>query len=111
MVQSSAFVHAGDEGSALYQSCLAAVRTFDNPTGSSQTDIAHSYSCYAYIQSFTDGSNSNGHAFCNLGGTVGTGIRIYVAYMQKNPKLLDDYKAEGVLKAFSEAYRCSTKPK
>ena len=109
VLQASTPIHAGDDGATLYQTCLAAVRAFDNPASPSQADIKDSHSCYAYIQGFVDGSNIDGPAFCPEGGTLGTSIRVYVTYMQKNPKLFDQYKAEGVFRAFREAYPCPAK--
>ena len=35
--------------------------------------------------------------------------RIYVAYMQKNPKLLDQPKSLGLLDALMDAYPCQKK--
>jgi hypothetical protein len=40
----------------------------------------------------------------------GTLSRIYVAYMQKNPKLLDEYKGTGLFLALRDAYPCPVKP-
>jgi len=47
---------------------------------------------------------------CIKDARVGTIIRVYVAYMQKNPKLLDDLKIFGVIEAMKDSYSCSAKP-
>jgi len=96
----------GDTGSFLYHACLAELRVIDSPSGGESTDKAQQPFCYAYTQGFVDGTNAEGKAFCLHGATAETVARVYVAYMEKNPKLFDLYKAEGLFRALGEAYPC-----
>ena len=43
--------------------------------------------------------------------SYGTIIRLYVLYMEKNPKKLDDLPIVGMLYALADAYPCPVKPK
>ena len=53
-----------------------------------------------------DGLGFGKHHFCVKEASVATMTRIYVAYMQKNPKLLDHHKSEGLVLALADAYPC-----
>ncbi len=46
---------------------------------------------------------------CAEGATVGTLSRVYVAYVEKNPKLMDEPKAAGLYEAFAIEYPCAIK--
>jgi Rap1a immunity proteins len=98
---------AGDTGSFLYHACQAEIRVIDSPTGGESVDKAQQPFCYAYIQGFVDGTNAEGKSFCLQSATAETVTRVYIAYMEKNPKLFDLYKAEGVFRALSDAYPCN----
>jgi hypothetical protein len=37
---------------------------------------------------------------------MGTTIRVYVAYMEKNPKLIDEWMITGVLRSLMDNYPC-----
>lgn len=97
-----------DLGSALYAQCQETLRVFDNPRDMS-TDLRSATSCSAYIDGFVDGLSFGKPLFCAKEASVATMARIYVAYMQKNPKLLDHYKSEGLMLALADAYPCSKK--
>jgi hypothetical protein len=43
--------------------------------------------------------------------SMGTVIRTYVAYMEKNPKLLEAYRGVGLHMAILEAWACPAKGK
>ena len=45
------------------------------------------------------------------GPRLGTIVRVYVAYMQKTPKEMDEDKHVGLLHAIVGAYPCPTKRK
>jgi Rap1a immunity proteins len=97
-----------DRGSALYQSCQALVKTMDSPEATQ--DYRAAASCSSYIDGFTDGLDFRSrNSVCVTGATLGTMSRIYVAYMQKNPKLLDLYKSVGLYMALLDSYPCATK--
>jgi hypothetical protein len=65
--------------------------------------------CASYISGFVDGLGPTPGGCPSPDATVGTLIRVYVAYMEKNPKWLDDYRFVGLLRAIREAYPCPTK--
>jgi hypothetical protein len=91
-------------GSALYAHCQEAVRILDNPRAGG--DLQSATECTAYIDGF---SESGGTLFCTDSASVATMARIYVAYMQKYPKLLDQVKSLGLLDALMDAYPCHKK--
>ncbi len=76
----------------------------DNPRAGG--DLQSATECTAYIDGFTESGNS---LFCMDSSSVATVVRIYVAYMQKNPKLLDQPKSLGLLDALMGDYPCPTK--
>jgi hypothetical protein len=47
---------------------------------------------------------------CDDGASVGTLSRVYVAYMQANPKMMDEYESHGLFMAFAVAYPCKSVP-
>jgi len=91
-------------GSALFAHCQEAVRIFDNVRVAG--DLQSATECTAYIDGFTDSGNS---LICTGNASVSTMTRIYVAYMQKYPKLLDQPKSLGLLDALMDAYPCQKK--
>jgi hypothetical protein len=91
-------------GSALFAHCQEAVRIFDNVRAGG--DLQSATECTAYIDGFTDSGNS---LICTGDASVSTMTRIYVAYMQKNPKLLDQPKSLGLLESLMDAYPCRKK--
>ena len=91
-------------GSALYAHCQEAIRIIDNPRADG--DLQSATECTAYIDGFTDSGSA---LFCMDSSSVATLTRIYVTYMQKNPKLLDQPKSLGLLEAMVDAYPCRKK--
>jgi hypothetical protein len=53
-----------------------------------------------------DGLDMAGKGVCLAGATTGTIARVYVAYMQKNPKMFDVEKSVGLTNALIENYPC-----
>jgi hypothetical protein len=79
----------------------------DNPDGPAE-DVEHALMCINYIQGFVyAGTVSN--LFCAQHASNNTIARVYVAYMQRNPKLLDDAKGKGFHAAMVESYPCPAK--
>jgi hypothetical protein len=105
-------------GIDLYHDCQAEVRIDDSPSPSNQ-DITPAQSCISYISGFIDGLALGGDNFiCAESATMNTAIRVYVAYMDKNPALMDQPKWAGLYQALAVTYHCplgqspkSTKPK
>jgi hypothetical protein len=47
--------------------------------------------------------------FCAQSATVGTIAKVYIAYMDKNPKMFDEREGTGFISALQEAYPCPAK--
>jgi len=95
-------------GSALFAHCQEAIRIFDNP--SAEGDLQSATECTAYIGAFADALLiTQNTRSCPGIASVATMTRIYIAYMQKNPKLLDHAKAFGVMLALTDAFPCKEK--
>ncbi len=98
--------YANQRGSALYAHCQEAIRILDNPSAGG--DLQSATECTAYIDGF---SEAGGTLFCTDSASVATMTRIYVAYMQKNPKFLDQPKSLGLLESLMDSYPCPVKKK
>jgi hypothetical protein len=98
----ASYLPANDSrGSALYGNCKASIRSSETSIPNRDDDI-NGMNCLEYITGFTD-------AFTISENTSrGTLVRIYVAYMDKYPKLLDEDRGIGVWGALASAYPCST---
>ncbi len=95
------------KGSHLFGSCQSAVRMMDNPSAQqTKTEMPGSTYCLGYVGGYIDGLNRLKDAVCVRDATLNTIVRVYVAYMQKNPKLMDEGKALGLLLALTDAYAC-----
>jgi hypothetical protein len=55
---------------------------------------------------FNDFYSVEPSTICLGGASMGTTIRVYVAYMDKNPKLMDEWMITGVGRALRENYPC-----
>ena len=96
-----------DRGSALFNNCQINVKMTPEDTLPNYQAAA---ACTAYIDGYTDGIET-GKYFCVGGATLGTLARVYVAYMEKHPKLMDIYKSEVLFLALLESYPCPIKKK
>jgi hypothetical protein len=94
-------------GSELVSTCQAAIRMQDDPNGPAE-DVERGLMCMNYIQGFVY-AGTLGKEFCAQDASNYTIARVYVAYMRRNPKLLDDPKGKGFLAAMVDAYPCSAK--
>lgn len=81
----------------------------DSPNRS-PADTTAALVCVNYIQGFIDAGTLSSK-FCTEDATVATITRIYVAYMQKNPKLLDYRETIGLFLSLTDAFPCLTKTK
>lgn len=78
----------------------------DSPTAT-ERDASDGAFCSGYFHGFGDYNDMNsGSSICLGGASVGTSIRVYVAYMEKNPKLLDDAMIIGIVHALKDTYPC-----
>jgi hypothetical protein len=95
------------KGSGLYQECKSAIKLQDSSHDIS--DDIQGVACLSYVAGFIDGINRQEPHICFGKATGGTVARVYVAYMDKHPKLLDDAAVEGLELALVESYPCTTK--
>ena len=93
-------------GSELAYQCKAYVRDTSSPNGSQ---------CLGYIDGFLDGRTSSPRAgnhldttktFCWTDASLDTVIKVYLAFMEKNPKYLDYEKWKTLMMALHDAYPC-----
>jgi hypothetical protein len=95
-------------GSHLYHACQASIRIMDSPEdpGGGVGDLEDSSFCQGYFSAFTDMNSVLHSSVCLEGASLGTEIRVYIAYMGKNPKLMDELMIVGVMRALKDAYSC-----
>ena len=93
-------------GSELVYECSAYVRDAPSPAG---------HQCLGYVDGFLDGRTgsprSGNHldmtrTFCWADTSLDTVIRVYLAFMEKNPKYLDYEKWKTLSMALHDAYPC-----
>jgi hypothetical protein len=95
-------------GSTLFQNCQADVRTMDIPDA--KQDYVAAAHCQSYIAGAMAGLYVAGYkGICADSASFGTLSRVYVAYMQKHPKLLDSHQMDGFMQAMLDAYPCAAK--
>ena len=95
------------KGAALYRSCQAEVRLMDLPSvkTASQADLVEGSFCVGFVHGFTGNPSGQGNT-CPNGAPVGDVIRAYVAYMDRNPKLLEQDRRVGLQLSMQELYPC-----
>ena len=109
LMQSADLVPPTQRGSDLYQSCKTGVKVMDSQTATTH-DISEGMVCSAYLMGFLDASGMfPNNSICADEATLGTVSRVYVAYMEANPKVMDQPKAVGVYEALAIAYPCPVK--
>lgn len=98
-------------GSDLYQSCKTGIALMDSPSGATATtdELLAGTKCQQYISGFLEGNMYGGSTICADTATLGTLMRVYVAYMDANPKVMDEPKSVGVYLALAIAYPCPVK--
>ena len=97
-----------DRGAWLYHACQAEVRIADATGDAANGGIRLAESCMSYIRGFMDGFRySTVSVFCVQDASLGTTIRVYVAHMEKYPKLMDENRSVGFVSAMAANYPCS----
>jgi len=95
-----------ESGARLFHSCQASIRSMDSPKVS-EGDLRDEGFCLGYFRGFGDYNAMNsGSSICLDNATTGTIIRVYVAFMEKNPKNLDEEMIFGAIYALKETYPC-----
>ena len=96
------------QGSSLYRDCQAEVRLMELPslTKAAQPDLIDGSYCVGFVNGFTGNLGSATDAICINGASTGSVVRAYVAFMEKNPKLLQEDRRVGLRLALKQAYAC-----
>lgn len=101
-------------GSELVYQCTAYVK-MNSGEVQSVDDVGPGSQCFGYVDGFMDGVHSaspmisdnwRATGFCLAGSTMDTMIKVYLAFMEKNPKYLDQDKGASLRAALHDAYPC-----
>ena len=95
-------------GSSLYADCKSFVAVLDDTANQNHHDTLGAGRCSGYIEGMLDGANGL-RGFCVGSATLGTIARVYIAYMDKNHKMLDEREGAGFMSALQETYPCQAK--
>lgn len=111
MIPQAADSTDADKGSYLVRACQAYVRMVDSiPSKNLEIDAAYTGYCVGYMAGFVAGISDGPTKVCFNTASSATMARVYVAYMQKTPKLFDSDQRQGMKEALMDAYPCSSKP-
>jgi hypothetical protein len=94
-----------EQGTYLFHACQASIRVMDAPNVGA-SDLHDAEFCRGYFRGFGDLNDMRGSTICLSSASSGPTIRVYVAFMEKNPKLLDAPMIVGVVDALVDAYPC-----
>jgi hypothetical protein len=99
-------------GSDLVDQCKAYIRFTTSGSG----DAFKAGECFGYINGFGDGTGSiaplppsvnwRGRGYCYTNASSVTLAKVYLAFMEKNPKYLDYDEGKTLLLALHDAYPC-----
>jgi hypothetical protein len=92
-------------GSYLLPKCKALLRSIDHEQAQVGDGLDGIY-CLGFVSGFVAGLNNDEDKVCAVGAVPNTIARVYVAYMEKNPKLLDTTSNIGLYFALKESYPC-----
>jgi hypothetical protein len=96
------------DGSYLHKSCQAVVKMMNSSSSTEAGDaIEESDFCLGYFKALLDMHNLQGHnGLCVNNARTGTVILVYVEYMDRNPKLMDEPMVLGAISALHYGYAC-----
>jgi hypothetical protein len=105
----STTLEAPNTATKLYTDCKqhVAFANGENPRPSGDV-LFNAGFCLGYVTGLTDALVSK-RLVCVSDGNTTTFVRVYIAYMDKNPKLFDQPINAGVEDAITEAYPCPAK--
>ena len=100
--------HDPSKGASLFRGCQAEVRLMGlgSLEDAPPIDLINGAYCVGYLNGFTAGLPVNPVSICTHERDLGTMIRSYVSYMERNTPLLDEDKRVGLRLALEEAYPC-----
>lgn len=94
------------KGYWLFHACKGTIRWWDAPISNKPNEEIENFdNCTSYINGFIEASLSLGDCLLPEGSN-GTIVRKYVAYMERNPKLLDEDRVVGLRAALRNRYPC-----
>lgn len=95
------------KGSALLRVCRAEVRLMDLPslTEASPSDLLNGSYCVGYLNGFV-ANLSTATKICTDSTPMGTLVRAYVGFLDKNPDLLGEDRRLGLSMALYDAFPC-----
>lgn len=97
-------------GDELVQACRASVRILNGEGREGDTLNAHF--CASFVEGFISGLHVSDDKVCvRSEDNRATLVKVYVAYMDKNPRLLDSTADVGLYLALKEGYPCAAKSK
>ena len=106
--QSASRSRPEERGSWLYHACQAEVQVANDTADAPNGGVRLAESCMSYIRGFMDGFRySSVSVFCVQDASLGTTIRVYVAHMERYPKLMDENRSVGFVSAMAANYPCS----
>jgi len=91
-------------GTGLFMACQALIKS--DSQANRGTDDVQVGVCLGYLDGYTAGLAEGSKVVCASQATFGTMARVYVAYMEAHPKLLDAPKNIGLFLALQDAYPC-----
>ena len=97
------------KGAYLFHACQSAIQEMDHPNDNS----ANAYQaaiCVSYIEGFMDGQDAAGKGACWMSASYETIVKAYVAYMAKNPKIMEMDRRVGLTLALGSTFPCPVKP-
>jgi hypothetical protein len=105
-----------DQGPALGSDLVDQCKTYVRFTTSGSGDAFKAGECFGYINGFGDGTGSiaplppsanwRGRGYCYTNASSVTLAKVYLAFMEKNPKYLDYDEGKTLLLALHDAYPC-----
>ncbi len=96
---------AVSKGSVLYHHCQAALRMVNSDQGVSDEELASVRLCTSYLDGIADGLSITRKA-CTGNASREAILRVYIAFMDRNPPYFDMHKAEGAYVAMMASYAC-----
>ena len=100
------------KGAALYKSCQAEVRLMELPdiSQATQPDLIDGSFCVGFVNGFTGNLHGTRIGVCTNGSSMGEVVKAYVAFMEKNPRLMDEDRRIGLGMALESTYPCPASP-
>lgn len=97
-----------DKGSTLYADCKTFVAMLDGTAKQEYSVAASAFRCAGYVNGILDGADGL-RGFCASSASTGTTVRVYIAYMDRHPKMFDEREGTGFISALQESYPCPAK--